>query len=70
MGNLKPTTDLKPDLFRLCPQYVMYPQLQSTCHCLVNHYVKLWHVRLEVANHMHPLSGGGGGGQTEKIPTT
>ena len=26
------------------PQYVMRPQLQSTCHCILNHYVKIWHV--------------------------
>ena len=30
------------------PQYFMLPQLQSTCHYLVNHYVEIWHVRLGV----------------------
>ena len=37
------------------------PKLQSTPHDIVNHYVKIWHVRLGVANNMHPLSWGGGG---------
>ena len=55
------------DLFRLCPpppppHPVRYapPQLQSTCHYIVNHYVKIWHVRLGGANNMRPLSWGGG----------
>ena len=39
------------------PQYVMRPHLQSTCHYIVNHYVKKWHVRLGVA----PIKLGGGG---------
>ena len=43
------------------------PQLQSTCQYIVNHYVKILHVRLGGANNMHPLSWGGGGAQTEKI---
>ena len=49
------------DLFRLGSQYDMpLPgQLRSTCHYMSNHYVKIWHVRLEVANNMHPLSCGG-----------
>ena len=34
------------DLFRLCPQYVMRPQLRSTCHYTVNRCVKLEHVRV------------------------
>ena len=43
------------------------PQLQSTCPYIVNHYVKIWHVHLEGANNMQPLSwGGGGGGMNEK----
>ena len=54
------------DLFRLCPQYVMLPPLQSTCLYIVNHNVKIWHVHLGGANNMHPLSWGGA--QTEKIP--
>ena len=58
----------KKDLFRLCPQYVLFPQLQSTCHYIENHHVKIWHVRLGDENNMHPLSWGGGGAQTEKIP--
>ena len=28
------------------PQYVTDPQLQSTYHYIVNHYVKIWHVSL------------------------
>ena len=36
------------------------PQLQSTWHYIVNLYVKIWHVRLEGANNMRHLSGGGG----------
>ena len=37
--------------FRLCPaQYVIRPQLQSTGHYLLNHYVKVWHVRLGGGN--------------------
>ena len=45
----------KWDLFRLCPPVRFVPpstfcasQLQSTCHYIVNHYVKIWHVRLGV----------------------
>ena len=26
------------------PLYVIDPQLWSTCHCMLNHYVKIWHV--------------------------
>ena len=46
------------DLFRLCapPPYVMLPQ--CTCHCIVNHYVKIWHIRLGGENNMHPLRWG------------
>ena len=44
----------------------MRPQLQSTCHYIVNHSVKILHVRLGGANNMHPLSLGGGA-QTEQI---
>ena len=46
------------------PNTLCNPQLQSTCHYTVKHYVQICHVRvrLEVANNMHPLSGGGGGG--------
>ena len=62
-------------IFSVCPppppppQYVMLPQLQSTCHYIVKYYVKIWHVRLGgggggSANIMHPLSLGA---QTEKI---
>ena len=49
------------------PQYVMRPQLQSTCHYILNYSVKILHVRLGGANNMRPLSWGGGGAQTEKI---
>ena len=53
----------KLDLFRLCPppSTLCSTQLQSTCHYIVNHHVKIWHVRLGGANNMHPLSWGGGG---------
>ena len=56
-------------IFSVCaPQYVLRPQLQGTCHYIVNHYVKIWHVLLGDANNMRPLSwGGGGGAQTVKI---
>ena len=48
------------DLFRLWPpSSLCSPQWQSTCHYIVNHYVKILHVRLGVANIMHPLSWGG-----------
>ena len=40
------------------------PQLQSTCLNTVNHYVKIWHMRLGVANNMHTL---GCGTQKEKL---
>ena len=52
------------DLFRLCPPSTLCsPQLQSTCHYIVNHYVKILHVHLGVANNMHPLSWGGTNGK-------
>ena len=55
-------------IFSICalPQYVMRPQLQSTCHYIENHYVKMWYVRLEVANNMLPVSWGVGGGHKRK----
>ena len=63
-----PRFKLFGDLFRLCPPSTLCsPQLQSTCHYIVNYYVKILHVRLGVANNMRPLSWGGGA-QTEKIP--
>ena len=48
--------------FRLCPQYVLRlrPQLKSTCHYTVNHYVKILHVLLGGSNNIRPLSGGWG----------
>ena len=52
------------DLFRLCPppppSTICSTQIQSTCHYMVNHYVKIWHVRRGEggANNMHPLSWG------------
>ena len=66
---------MKKGIFSVCappppppphPQYVMQPQLQSTCHYIVIHYVKLWQVRLGggggggggAANNIHTLSGG------------
>ena len=42
------------------PSTLCSPHWQSTCHYIVNHYVKILHVRLGVANNMHPLSWGGG----------
>ena len=52
------------DLFRLCPPSTLCaPQLQSTCHYIVNHYVKILHVRLGGANNMRPLSWGGTNGK-------
>ena len=55
--NINKNINIK-DLFRLCPHlYVMRPQLQSTCHYIVNHYVKIWHM-LRGAINMRPLSGG------------
>ena len=42
------------------PLYVMHPQLLSTCHYIVNFYIKIWHVSLGYANNFHPLNGGGG----------
>ena len=54
-------------IFSVCapppPQYVMRPQLQSTCHYIVNYYVKLLHVRLGGANNMRPLSWAGTNGK-------
>ena len=38
--------------------FFLLPQLQSTCNYIVNHYVKIWHVRLWSANYMHPLRWG------------
>ena len=49
------------------PSTLCAPQLQSTCHYIGNHYVKILHVHLGDANNMRPLSWGGGGAQTEKI---
>ena len=53
------------------PPYIMHPQLQRTCHRIVNHYVKIWHVRLGGgggggANNMHPLNWGGAQTKTNK----
>ena len=62
-----------PPPITLCPpppHYAMPPRLpplQSTCHNIVNNYVKIWHVRLGGANNINPPSWGGGA-QTEKIP--
>ena len=37
--------NLKKSIVSVCaPQYVMRPELQSTCHYIVNHYVNMWHV--------------------------
>ena len=48
------------DLFRLCPhQYVMLPQLQSTCHYIVKALCKNIARASGGANNMHPLSWGG-----------
>ena len=52
-------------IFSVCapPSTLCSPQWQSTCHFIVNHYVKILHVRLGVANNMHPLSWGGTNGK-------
>ena len=62
-----PMVEIK-DLFHLCPppSTLCAPQLQSTCHYIVNHYVKILQVRLGGANNMRPLSWGGGGGGSTK----
>ena len=44
--------NIDTDIFRLCPpiaEHVRY---------VVNHHVKIWHVRLGGANNMRPLSWG------------
>ena len=42
-------------IFSFCaPSTLRSPQLQSTCHYIVNDYVKILHVRLGDANNMHP----------------
>ena len=54
----------------MCPPSTLCsPQLQSTCHYIVNHYVKILHVHLGVANNMHPLSWGGTNGKDPKNVT-
>ena len=58
--SMTPYETIEVWIFSVCaPQYVMLPQLQSTFHYIVNHYVKILHVHLGVANNMHPLSWGG-----------
>ena len=56
---------VSPRIFSVCapppPSTLCAPQLQSMCHYIVNHYVKILHVRLGGANNMRPLSCGGGG---------
>ena len=42
------------DLF--CPSTLCVPHLKSSFHCITYHFIKLWHVRLGVANNMHSLS--------------
>ena len=76
---IQPTMFNLRDVFRLCsppppsrlcpppPSRLCPPQLQSTCPYIVNHYVKMWHLRLGAANDVHPLSLGA---QTEKIQLT
>ena len=57
------------DLFRLPPppRTLWTPQLQSTCHYIVNHYGKIFHVRLGVwIICTHQAGGGGGGGDKRK----
>ena len=49
------------------PQYECAPQLQTTCHYIVNYYVEILHVRLGVANNMRPLSWGGTNGKDPNI---
>ena len=48
------------------PQYVKHHPVSEQ----VNHYVKIWQVRLDGANNTHSLNWGGGGGgeaRTENI---
>ena len=40
------------------PQYVMFPQIQSTCRSMVNNYVMIEHEQPGVANNMHPIKWG------------
>ena len=46
------------------------PQLQSTCHYIIIHYVKIWHVILGGGCKLNAPTKlwGGGGVQTDKIP--
>ena len=50
------------------PCTICGPQLQSTRHYIVTHYVKIWHVRMGGANNMYAPTKLGGGAQTEKDP--
>ena len=62
----------KTGIFSVCappPSTLCSPQLQSTCHYIVNHHVKIWHVLLGGANNMHPLSWGGTNGKDPKTET-
>ena len=51
------------DLFLFCPQYFMLLPFREH---IVNHHVKIWHVRLEGAYNMHPLSWGRTNGKDRK----
>ena len=57
------------DLFRLRPppSNLCAPQLQSTCHYIVNLYVKILYVRLGDANNIRPLSWGAQKGKDPKF---
>ena len=53
-------------IFSVCAHSTLCdPQLQNTCHYIVNQYVKYYTCVLGGANNMRPLSWGA---QTEKIP--
>ena len=52
---------------RLCPLVRYGPPLQSTCHYVVNHHVKIWHVRWGVSNNMQPVSWCGTNGKDPKF---
>ena len=60
------------DLLRLCPppSTLCAPQLQSTCHYIVNHYVKYgtWVWGGGGCKQYTSTKVGGGGAQTEKVP--
>ena len=53
--------------FVITHHYVMLAHLQSLCYCMVNQYLKNWHMRRGVANNMHPLCLGSSNGIDPKM---